>query len=171
MSSWLCFICENHRLGQANNNRSGKKGHHLNIVSCCHVLQEFESGSMSLTDSGLALSVVYLCIQCLSHPKSAHGYLCIFCLGGGLIAFEETCTLSFQFNLTKSVSSLELYLLNSGSNRFYCVKFVDLDTTKEACMSTKIMQVNDPPKSEWAENLNLKTVVNSKHNHYICLKT
>ena len=72
-----------------------KKGHHLNIVSWCHFLQEFESGSTSLADSGPALSLVYLCSQCLSHPKSAHGYLCIFCLGGGLIAFEETCTLSF----------------------------------------------------------------------------
>ena len=37
----------------------GKKGHHLNIVSWCHFLQEFESGSMSLTDSGLALSEVH----------------------------------------------------------------------------------------------------------------
>ena len=51
------------------------KGHHLNIVSWCHFLQEF--GSMSLTDSGPALSLVYLCSQCLSPPQ-VHMGICAF---------------------------------------------------------------------------------------------
>ena len=58
---------------------------------------------------------IFLCIYAVSvcptlKLHNVHGYLCIFCLGGGLIAFEETCTLSFYINLTKSVSSLELYV-------------------------------------------------------------